>query len=124
MPYIKNDGRREALRKGEPALNAGELNYQIFYTCKHHRSLYSPMHDIYGESKLCQAIEIFISQFLGENPNYQRWNDMTGALIRCQKELKRRLNIEAEFLSDIMESYDGIIAAYEDFKILENGDVE
>ena len=37
MPYIKaNDGRREALRNGEPALSAGELNYQIFYYIKHY----------------------------------------------------------------------------------------
>ena len=36
MPYISaKDDRREKLRNREPALNAGELNYQIFYYIKH-----------------------------------------------------------------------------------------
>ena len=74
--------------------------------------------------KISQVIEIFVEQFLGEKPNYQKWNDMTGALIRCKKELERRLKINAWFLTDIMESYDQTIADYEDIKIKENGDVE
>jgi hypothetical protein len=112
MPYIKtNDGRREALQRGEPALTAGELNYQIFYHIKH--SLYTK-----------SIIECFVEQFLGEKPNYQRYNDMTGALIRCGKEIIRRLKKDSLFLIDIMESYDDEIAKYEDEKILENSDVE
>jgi len=70
-------------------------------------------------------IEDFVDQFLGAKPNYQRYNDMTGCLIRCYKEIERRLNInyKAEF-ECLMESYDDEIAKYEDKKIIENGDVE
>ena len=118
MPYISaNDDRREALRNGEPALLAGELNYQIFYHIKH-----ALERKIYGED-LRDLIKDFIQQFLGEKPNYQRYNDMTGALIRCQKELKRRLNSDYD-LFDIMEDYDEEIEIYEDKKIKENTDVE
>jgi len=109
MPYIKSgDGRREALQRGEPALTAGELNYQIFYYIKHQD---------YG-------IKLLVNQFLGDKPNYQRYNDMTGALIRCYLEIKRRLNMEMELLLTILESYDEEIAKYEDLKCKENGDVE
>jgi hypothetical protein len=112
MPYIKStDGRREALQKGESALNAGELNYQIFYYVKYNG---------FNQS----IIRGFVEQFLGTKPNYQRYNDMTGALIRCGKELERRLNYNSTFLLDIMEEYDDEIAKYEDTKIIENGDVE
>jgi hypothetical protein len=114
MPYIKSgDGRREALQRGEPALSAGELNYQIFYNAKNS--------SLYGED-FRDLVKDFINQFLGEKPNYQRYNDMTGALIRCQKEIKRRLNKEID-LFDIMEDYDDEIANYENWKIAENGDV-
>lgn len=44
--------------------------------------------------------------YLGERPNYQRFNDVLGALEGCKLELYRRR-----------------IAPYEDKKILENGDV-
>jgi len=116
MPYIKaDDGRREALRKGEPALSAGELNYQIFYFVKH------VDYGIGVES----IIRGYVEQFLGAKPNYQRYNDMTGALIRCGKEISRRLHKNiGYYLEELMESYDEQIAIYEDLKISENGDVE
>jgi hypothetical protein len=123
MPYISaKDDRREKLRNGEPALTAGELNYQIFYYVKHQApSLNS--------ERVYYTIKSFVNDFLGEKPNYQRYNDMTGALIRCGKEIERRLGngrslmIKQELL-DIMESYDDEIAKYEDEKIIFNGDVE
>lgn len=119
MPYIKSDdGRREALQRGEPALTAGELNYQIFYYIKH-TSLY------YSIKLIESDIRGFVEQFLGEKPNYQRYNDMTGALVRCAKEIRRRLPLKSEIvLLEIMESYDDEIAKYEDEKISSNGDVE
>jgi len=49
---------------------------------------------------------------------------MTGALIRCAKEVERRLNIEATYLYMLMEHFDEEIAKYEDIKIVENTDVE
>ena len=115
MPYIKSDdGRREKLRAGEPALTAGELNYQIFYYIKHHNA-----------GTCTSEINGFVEQFLGEKPNYQRYNDMTGVLVRCAKEIRRRLPLKSEIvLLNIMESYDDEIAKYEDKKIIENGDVE
>ena len=64
-----------------------------------------------------------INIFLGKNPNYQKYNDMTGVLIRCSKEIKRRLGFELPGLIEIMKSYDEEIADYEDEKIKENGDV-
>ena len=118
MPYIsKNNDRREKLRKGKPALNAGELNYQIFYNFKHNYSkkIYDHFYKI---------IKKYVDQFLGEKPNYQRYNDMTGALIRCYKEIKRRIGIDYRVLLNIMDYYDDEIADYEDDKIAQNGDVE
>ena len=114
MPYIKkDDGRREALRKGDTAKSAGELNYQIFYHVKHYRTRIT-----------IPAIEKFVWNFVGQKPNYQKYNDMTGALMCCYKELKRRLKINADFLLVILDSYDSVIAEYEDIKIGSNGDVE
>jgi len=116
MPYIKSeDGRRKALQRGEPALTAGELNYQIFYYVKH---------NIIKNFKEINTIRGFIQQFLGEKPNYQKYNDITGVLIRCEKEIERRLNQEVGYLWAILQTYDDEIAKYEDTKIIENGDVE
>jgi hypothetical protein len=119
MPYIKaDDGRREALQRGEPALIAGELNYQIFYYVKH-TPICAPIKNMELD------VRGFVEQFLGAKPNYQRYNDMTGALVRCAKEIRRRLPLKSEImLLDIMESYDDQIAKYEDLKLQENGDVE
>jgi hypothetical protein len=116
MPYISaNDDRREQLRAGEPALTAGELNYQIFYYVKHNRL----------RADFCRkTIERFVKQFLGKKPNYQKYNDITGALVRCEREIHRRLGITTAILRDILNSYDDEIAKYEDKKIKENGDVE
>lgn len=117
MPYISaKDDRREKLRNGEPALNAGELNYQIFYYIKHR----------YNEPQELRrrTIKDFVEQFLGNKPNYQRYNDMTGVLIRCAIEINRRLNKDEFILTEILYSYNDEIAKYEDTKILENSDVE
>jgi len=69
-------------------------------------------------------IKAYVANFLGEKPNYQRYNDMTGCLIRCSRELKRRLGVDIKVLISIMNFYDDEIAKYEDKKIRENGDVE
>lgn len=113
MPYIssKND-RRKKLRNGDTAQNAGELNYQIFHYIKHAKKIDE------------RIIEDFVHLFLGSKPNYQKYNDMTGCLIRCKKEVERRLDFYPDFLITIMESYDEEIAIYEDLKIKENSDVE
>ena len=121
MPYISSkDDRREKLRNGEPALIAGELNYQITYFVKH-----IPV------SMPLRLVEIkvkeFVAKFLGKYPNYQRYNDITGALIRCQREIFRRIPGKHKIgclLVEIMNSYDDEIAEYENFKIKSNGDVE
>ncbi|GAI46142.1 unnamed protein product [marine sediment metagenome] len=114
MPYIsRNNDRREKLRNGEPALLAGELNYQIFYYVKHNKSLNS------------SKIKKYIDQFLTKKPSYQKYNDMTGVLIRCYKEIERRLDRDVyDLFIDIMELYDEEINSYEDKKIKENSDVE
>lgn len=120
MPYIKKgDGRREALQKGEPALTAGELNYQIFYYIKH-----APYKNDFN--KLRSDILQFVEAFLRPQVSYQKYNDLTGCLMRCAKEVERRLNLKLYdiLLLDISNSYDEEIAKYEDKKIIENGDVE
>ena len=121
MPYIKSDNdRREKLRNGDTALNAGELNYQIFWFVKHSTDL--------GILNRQLIIKYFVSQFIGKNPNYQKWNDMTGCLTCCWKEIKRRIQpVDLKILrviSDVLASYDKEINTYEDKKIIENGDVE
>jgi len=118
MPYIsKKDDRREKLRAGDTAQSAGELNYQIFYYIKHrhHR------HDV-TNSKI--FIKSMVDNFLGENPNYQKYNDMSGCLMRCSREVERRLDCNSIVLYEILDSYDREIAEYEDIKIEQNGDVE
>lgn len=119
MPYIKSgDGRREALQRGEPALNAGELNYQIFYWIKHNISQGFPVPE-------GNVIKVFVANFLGTKPNYQRYNDMIGVCILCAKEIKRRLKIDIrDFFNEIIDSYNEEIARYEDLKCIENQDVE
>lgn len=119
MPYISKEGdRREKLRNGEPAQNAGELNYQIFYYVKHNEK------DLL-QLELWNAVQEFVDKFLGEKRNYQKYNDVTGCLVRCYKEIKRRLNVDVKKVFwSIIESYDDEIAQYEDTKIKENGDVE
>jgi hypothetical protein len=118
MPYIKKDGRREALRRGAtiPA-TAGELNYLMFYLVKHY-------YETYDVTEWTINIKLILQEFLGEHPTYQRYNDMTGAVIRCYRELKRRHSILAGFLIEAMDEFDDEIASYEDAKCFENGDVE
>jgi len=124
MPYIKkvnpenNYPVRKGLQEGERALNAGELNYQIFFYIKHNFDGSLPYYTVEN------TVKQFVNNFLGDKPNYQKYNDVTGALIRCTKELKRRLQIDTSMLINIMESYDKTIDEYEDLKINENGDVE
>ena len=117
MPYINaEDNRREKLRNGEPASIAGELNYQIFYYTKYY---YKKSYDY--KSDILQLVEAF----LRPKVCYQRYNDLTGCLLLCAKEIKRRLKIDVEkTFKKIIDSYDDEIAKYEDKKIKENGDVE
>ncbi len=127
MPYIsKNNDRRERLRNGEPALIAGELNYQIFYYVKHnvYPNSYEAKKTYY--ERIRRTIKKFVDNFLGDKPNYQRYNDMTGCLIRCYKELRRRIYYcdTFEILLEVMDNYNDEIAKYEEKKCSENGDVE
>lgn len=117
MPYINSkDGRRKALQGGDIARTAGELNYQLFYFIKHFSNI--------GRVNFEGVMRKFVSNFLGDKPNYQRYNDMTGCLVRCYKEVERRLEIDETLLIKIIEEYDEEINIYEEKKILENEDVE
>lgn len=117
MPYIESKtDRRERLKNGEPALTAGELNYQIFYYIKHNLDTWT-----------YEKIIGLINRFLGKTPNYQKYNDITGVLIRCAREIERRIDHTGyyeECFKEILSYYDKEIAKYEDLKCLENGDVE
>lgn len=119
MPYIKsNNNRRIELQNKSIAQNAGELNYQIFYHVKH-------LHLNTCKERLLveEKIKKFVKQYLGEKPNYQKYNDISGVGIRCYKEIQRRIGINYQALLNIINSYDEEIATYEDKKIRINGDV-
>ena len=78
MPYITGD-RRSWIDSGCLPETAGELNY---------------------------ALTMIVKSYLEASPNYQRYNDVVGALECCKLEMvRRRLN------------------SYEDSKIAQNGDV-
>ena len=84
MPYIKQERRARLGTAMEYSAidtidTAGELNY---------------------------LITIFVKDYLGDNPNYERFNSVIGALEAAKLELYRRM-----------------VAPYEDKKIAENGDV-
>jgi hypothetical protein len=78
MPYITGD-RRGWIDSGCLPETAGELNY---------------------------ALTMIVKSYLGASPNYQRYNDVVGALECCKLEMVRRK------LND-----------YENEKIKINGDV-
>lgn len=67
---------------------------------------YSAIDEINGPGELNYLITMFVQDFLGDNPNYERFNAAVGALESAKLELYRRM-----------------IAPYEDKKIVENGDV-
>jgi len=80
MPYIKQAQRDDlAFKEGRDIENAGEINY---------------------------VITELILNYYNKNPNYQRINDVIGALEGAKMEFYRR-----------------VAAPYEDLKIKENGDV-
>lgn len=79
MPYITQEARDNIHENCEDPTSAGELNY-LFTT--------------------------IAMRYINVNKNYQRINDVIGALEGCKLELYRR-----------------VVAPYEDTKILENGDV-
>lgn len=114
MPYIKKQDRLEVCA-GRLPQTPGELNFQIFnyVKAKTEQNLIPKRSDIVR----------FVDDYLGNKPNYQKFNDISGCLIRCHRELERRLGIKNKILLSILQSYDEQIAIYEDQKIEENGDV-
>jgi hypothetical protein len=78
MPYIKNI-LRVAIAEGSPPQTAGELNY---------------------------CITKMLLEYMGDKYDYQRINDVIGALEACKMEFNRR-----------------IVVPYELTKIESNGDV-
>ena len=77
MPYV-DKFNRNVLERRAPR-NAGELNY---------------------------VITRLVIEYLGDHPNYERYNAVVGALESCKLEFYRRA-----------------VSAYEDIKIIQNGDV-
>lgn len=119
-PYIKsNDGRRDKLVLGAIPKNAGELNFTIFHFFKYN---VKNLGVDYSHAKT--YVYYFVEKYLGKERNYQKYNDITGVLIRCAREIERRLNLNvAELFMDILNSYDEEINDYENLKIKSNGDV-
>lgn len=79
MPYVSKQRRYELEAPGEIPNHPGDLNYKV-------------------------TLEVL--RFLGDKPNYERYNAAIGALECCKLELYRRM-----------------VAPYEDHKIDDNGDV-
>jgi len=79
MPYISQEARQRLQLPYESPHTSGELNF--FFT-------------------------MIAKEYLGGNPNYQKFNDVIGALEGCKLELYARL-----------------VRPYEDTKIAEHGDV-
>lgn len=77
MPYITED-KKPLVLKTMPR-TSGELNYTLTF---------------------------FVQKFLGNSPNYDKYNSAIGALEACKLEMYRRA-----------------VAPYEDKKMEENGDV-
>lgn len=121
MPYIKNENnRRNELKRGETAKCAGELNYQLFSYL-----LDNMLYDnklVYNFSNL-RFLYVSMNNFLGDNPNYQRYNDLYGAVICCYDEFKRRYKIKPKILIKTLKLFNKQLADYEDEKIKTNGDV-
>ncbi|MHA1844457.1 MAG: DUF6899 family protein [Candidatus Helarchaeota archaeon] len=117
MPYINSQNdRRKKLREGDIARNAGELNFQMFAYIKECL--------VYKKKIDSNVIYQYAVNFIGENPNYQKYNDLTGAFVRCYKEIKRRLDYNVkEMFCETLDLFDKEIADYEDLKISSNGDV-
>lgn len=67
---------------------------------------YSAIDQIDGPGELNYLVTIFVKDFLGDHPNYERFNAAIGVLESAKLELYRRM-----------------VAPYEDTKIKENGDV-
>lgn len=67
---------------------------------------YSAIDTIDSPGELNYLITMFVKDYLGDKPNYERFNAAIGALESAKLELYRRL-----------------ISPYEDRKIKENGDV-
>ena len=117
MPYINSEnGRREALVKGDKAQSAGELNFQIFSYVKH-----CPDNAVINDVRT--QIVTYVENFLGKKRDYQKYNDMVGCLNCCYKEIFRRQGFYMGMLLEIVDSYDEVIAIYENLKIKENSDV-
>lgn len=86
MPYIKEE-RRNAID--------GDVTYNIDLT------------ELKNAGELNYAFTVIAHHYLSDGENYQRINDIIGALEGCKLELYRR-----------------VAAPYEDVKIKENGDVQ
>lgn len=92
MPYIKQDRRNFLVEECEDELHVGRIAWVDEV-------------DSAGELQYIMA-EMFKSYIERKGLNYQRCNDVMGALVGAQMEFYRRA-----------------VAPYEDKKIKENGDV-
>lgn len=79
MPYLSQERRKQLMLNSELPNSPGDLNYRL-------------------------TMEVL--RFLGDAPNYERFNAVVGALECCKLELYRKM-----------------VAPYEDTKIEANGDV-
>jgi hypothetical protein len=113
MPYIKSLSRY-LLSTGLGPITAGELNYVITL------ALIQKADRPHFE----RLIDNYIST-LARPLNYQRINDVLGAILGAVAEYRRRTGkMPPDFLTEVFEEFYARVAApYEDQKIIENGDV-
>ena len=116
MPYLENKTRREMLNNGDIPKNAAELNYKIFRyikICRDQRVEYDTL-----------IILTYVREFVGDTPNYQKYNDLIGCLVCCYKEILRRFALKIRFLLEVIDIYQMSIEKYEIKKLRDNGDVK
>lgn len=117
MPYIKMERRKELANEFTWPENAGELNYiltKILINAKDEDEVYTKTRYVVNTYMLLNG------------HNYQNMNDVFGALVGSEREYERRMGLSSYrnvmgLVLDIF--YRHIAAPYENFKIMENGDV-
>lgn len=125
MPYLTQE-QKEALDNGMMPDTPGALNYVI----TRHALMLAANDDV---DKLGSAIDVEISSYLAScgSVNYEAFNAVVGVLTCAHFEWVRRRGISTKLDLDVADTllearrafYASTVAAYEDYKITQNGDV-
>jgi hypothetical protein len=126
MPYIRPDRRRELEHSPARPKTAGELNYVVtmhVLAASKNAALLNTLRAAVGEE-----VSLFLQE---QEPGYETYNAVIGALTAARMEYARRLNgsnlwhrgVEDVLREALDKFYRDFVAPYEDHKIEQNGDV-